>query len=119
MTGILPYDSHGLPLSTQSAHAAELYCEGLALMLSSWPGAQKWFDAAIGEDPHFALAHAALARLDAFAARPAEARARIEVAKALAANGATERERSHVDALALTIMAGPKQALAHALAQAP
>lgn len=111
------YDSHGLPLSTRSAAAASQYRDGLALMLSSWPGADQRFEAAVAEDPGFALAHAALARLDAFAARPAQARARIAHARELAA-GASQRERSHVEVLSHTITAGPKQALAAALAHA-
>lgn len=111
-------DAHGLALSTTSEQAAEHYREGLALMLSTWPGAAARFEAALALDPDFALAHAALARIDAFAARPAAARDRIARARSLAAASASERERSHVEALALTITAGPKQALPHVLAHA-
>jgi hypothetical protein len=112
------YDAHGLALSTASSLAAEHYREGLALMLSTWSGADVLFGAALAEDPAFALAHAALARLDAFAARPAAARARIATACDHAAANASEREQSHIEALSLTITSGPKQALAHALAHA-
>lgn len=111
-------DAYGLSLSTVSPSAAEHYRLGIELMLSTWPGADGQFEAALAEDPAFALAHAALARLDAFAARPAAALARIAAARDHAAANASEREQSHVEALALTITSGPKRALAHALAHA-
>lgn len=52
-------DKHGLELSTASDAAADAYREGLAQMLSAWPGADVFFARAIAADPDFALAHAA------------------------------------------------------------
>lgn len=77
-------DSYGLPLSTSSPIAADRYREGIALMLSAWPSAAELLGAAIEADPDFALAHAALARLDALAARRVEAKTRMELAAQLA-----------------------------------
>jgi tetratricopeptide (TPR) repeat protein len=111
-------DSYGLTLSTGSPIAAEQYREGIALMLSAWPNAAERLEAAIEADPNFALAHAALAPLDAFAARPVEAMKRATLAVRLADNGASERERSHVEALALAISGKTQKALAHALEHA-
>ncbi len=111
-------DSYGLPLSTGSPIAAERYREGIALMLSAWPNAAEFLEAAIEADPNFALAHAALARLDAFAARPVEAMKRVTLAARLADHGASQRERSHVEALALAISGKTHKALTHALEHA-
>jgi hypothetical protein len=110
-------DAYELSLSTSSAAAAALYREGVALMLSLWPGAAEKLDAAIAEDPQFALAHAARARLHAMSAQPGEARERIAVAGGLVA-GATPRERSHVAGLARAIGGPPSEALKAALAHA-
>jgi len=111
-------DAYDLPLSTGSQVAAERYREGIALMLSAWPNAQGFLEAAIEADPNFALAHAALARLDALAARRMEAKTRMALAVRSAEQGASERERSHVEALALSISGETKRALTHALEHA-
>jgi tetratricopeptide (TPR) repeat protein len=111
-------DSYGLQLSTGSPIAAERYREGIALMLSAWPSAAELLGAAVEADPDFALAHAALARLDALAARRVEAKTRMALAARLAEQGASERERSHVEALALSISGETQKALAHALEHA-
>ena len=110
-------DRYGLPLSTDSPHAADAYREGVDLMLSSWPNAGDRLDAAIGVDPDFALALAARARLHAICAQPALARPTITEAVALADRHGTERERSHVRVLSAVIHGQPDaltQALAHA-----
>lgn len=109
-------DPRGLPLSTASAGAAEQYRQGLELLLSAWPGADAALDAAILEDPDFALAQAARARLHAIRAEPALARARIAAAADLVARQGTERERSHVAVLASAIHGQSAQALDQALA---
>lgn len=108
-------DSYGLALSTGSDLAAEHYRDGVALMLSAWPGAADLFEATLREDPGFALAHAALARLDAFAARPADAVRRITIAGQLAAEGASERERSHVEVFRRALTGKSQDALTLAL----
>jgi tetratricopeptide (TPR) repeat protein len=111
-------DSYGLPLSTASDVAAELYREGVTLMLAAWPGAAEKLDAAIRADPDFALAHAARARLHAINAQPGEARARIAVAEATVAKSGTEREASHVAVLARAVTGQSPKALERALAHA-
>jgi hypothetical protein len=111
-------DSRGMPLSTTSDIAAEHYREGVDLLLSAWPGAAEALRAAITADPDFALAHAALARLHAIRAEPAEARTRIAAATEIVARRGTERERSHVEALSLAINGQSAKALERALAHA-
>lgn len=111
-------DGYGLVLSTASRRAADCYAEGVALMLSGWPGADAKLDAAIAADADFALAHAARARLHAVRAEPAAARTCIAIARAKIAARGTEREASHVAALVL-VLGGPlRDALDAALAHA-
>ena len=109
-------DSCCLSLSTASDEAAQLYRDGVTLMLAAWPGAATKLDAAIEADPDFALAHAARARLHAIRAEPGEARARIAVAEAKVATNGVEREASHVEVLALAVTGQSKKALERALA---
>src|SRR5690349_10092499 len=109
-------DRRGLPLSTTSDRAAERYQDGIDLLLSAWPGAAEALEEAIAADPDFALAHAARARLHAIRAESASARARIAAASELVVERGTERERSHVEILALTIQGQSAKALARALA---
>ena len=111
-------DRRGLPLSTAAEPAAELYRQGVDLLLSAWPGADARLEAAIAADPDFALAHAARARLHAIRAEAAPARARIATATALVARHGTARERSHVETLSLAIHGQAAQALERALAHA-
>jgi tetratricopeptide (TPR) repeat protein len=109
-------DRGGLPLSTSSDAAAAHYRDGVDLGLSGWPGAAEAFDQALALDPDFALALAARARTHLIAADYAEARAMIGAAEtAVLANG-TERERSHVEALARSIRGNPIAALEQVLA---
>jgi hypothetical protein len=90
-------DSRGLPISTDSAHAAALYREGVDLLLSAWPGAADTLKQAIEADPDLALAHAALARLHAIRAEPAgRARAspwRRRASRAMARRGSAAMSR--------------------------
>lgn len=109
-------DRRGLPLSTSSDLAAERYREGVELLLSAWPGAAEALGETIAADPDFALAHAALTRLHAIRAEPAEARARIAKATEIVARRGTERERSHVKILSLVINGQPGKALEQTLA---
>jgi hypothetical protein len=108
-------DSRGLPVSTSSSNAARLYREGVDLLLSAWPGAAETLKRAIEADPDFGLAHAALARVHAVRAEPAEARARIGVAAGIAARSGTPREHSHVATLSFAINGQAKEALESAL----
>jgi hypothetical protein len=108
-------DRYGLHLSTTSDLAAERYQSGVDLLLSSWPGAGETLDQAIETDPHFALAHAARARLHAIRAEGEDARSKIAKAADLVALNGCERERSHVEALKLAINGHSAKALAHTL----
>ncbi|AWN50498.1 tetratricopeptide repeat protein [Methylobacterium sp. 17Sr1-1] len=112
------HDRRGLPLSTRSDLAAERYRAGVDLLLAAWPGAADALDAAIAEDPGFALAHAARARLHAMRTESRAARACITMAAECVARGGTERERSHVAVLSLAIDGQSEAALARALAHA-
>jgi hypothetical protein len=111
-------DSRGLPISTTSDLAAEHYRKGVDLLLSAWPGAAEALEEAIADDPDFALAHAARARLHAIRAEPAQAKARIAAAAAIVALRGTERERSHVEVLSLAINGQPARALLRAQSHA-
>jgi len=104
-------DRRGLPISTTSDLAAERYREGVNLLLSAWPGATEALDEAIVADPEFALAHAALARLQAIRGEAAAARASIAKATEIVGRNGTPRERSHAATLALAITGQPAKAL--------
>jgi tetratricopeptide (TPR) repeat protein len=104
-------DRYGLTLSTASRRAAEAYCRGLDHALAAEGPAEACFREARLEDPGFALAHIAEARLLQFRGLPAEARAAAERAHQVA-SGATTRERQHVDCLATAIAGDPRGALA-------
>jgi Tfp pilus assembly protein PilF len=110
-------DRYGLTMSTTSAEAAAAYCEGIDLLLSAWTGAAEAFDRAIAADPEFALAHIARARIHNFYQQGDVARKKAALARELAARHGTERERSHVETLALAVegqtAAALKSGLAH------
>lgn len=107
-------DRCGLALTTTSSEAASAYRDGVELMLAAWPGAGDAFDRAIAADPGFALAHIARGRTHQIFAEAALARRCAEVARELAAR-ASEREQSHVAAIAASIEGRPAAALAIAL----
>ncbi|MBY0363132.1 MAG: tetratricopeptide repeat protein [Phreatobacter sp.] len=96
-------DSRGLPLSTASREAAACYRSGVDLLLSAWPGAVDMLRRATEADPGFALAHAALGRAHAVRAEPIDARRHVARAIDLVALNGSDRERSHVEILALAI----------------
>jgi hypothetical protein len=110
------FDSRGLPISTGSTQAARCYRAGVDLMLSAWPGAGDGLRQAINNDPQFALAHAALARLSAIKGEPADARASIATAQEIVARHGTPREISHVSTLALAVTGQSAKALESVLA---
>jgi hypothetical protein len=110
------FDSRGLPISSGSPQAAGNYRAGVDLLLSAWPGAEDALRRAIDHDHQFALAHAALARLHAIRAEPAEARARIATAQEIVARNGSPREISHVSTLSLTVTGQSAKALESALA---
>ena len=103
-------DRYDLPLTTVSESAAAFYRDGVDRMLSAWHGAAEAFDRAIAEDPAFALAHIARARLHQVNMEATEARAKASQARALA-TAASRRERQHVEIMAATIEGKPGMAL--------
>jgi tetratricopeptide (TPR) repeat protein len=104
------HDRYDLPLTTDSAAAAAFYREGVDLVLSAWRGAGEAFDRAIAEDPDFALAHVARARVHGIFGEAREARASAAHARTLAAH-ATWREAQHVAIIASLIEEQPAAAL--------
>jgi tetratricopeptide (TPR) repeat protein len=96
-------DRYGLTLSTNSAEAAAAYREGVDLLLAAWTGAAEAFEQAITADPDFALAHIARARIHTFYQQGDVARKKAALARELVARNGSERERSHVETLALAV----------------
>src|SRR4051812_35870555 len=109
-------DRYGLTLSTASAQAAEAYRSGVDLLLAAWPGAAEAFERAIAADGEFALAHIARARIHTFYQQGDAARQKAALARELVARRGTERERGHVEILALAIEGQIVAALTSALA---
>ena len=104
-------DRFGLSLSTNSAEAANLYIAAVDLLLSANTGAEELLNAAIAEDPEFALAHIARSRLLQLQARMPEARKAAAQAKALCGT-VSVRERRHVEVIALAVGGAATEALA-------
>jgi len=105
------HDRYGLPVSTSSARALGAYVEGVDRLLSANAGAEESFDRAIAADPAFALAHAGRARGLQLSARIADARTAAAHARSLV-EGATRRERGHVEALVIAVEGDAVAALA-------
>ena len=89
-------DNYDLPLTTGSDRAAAFYRDGVDRMLSAWNGAADAFDNAIAEDPGFALAHIARARVHQINMEVAEARAKASrrgswLLRQVSANAGTSR----------------------------
>src|SRR5258708_19618295 len=103
-------DRYDLPLTTVSDSAAAFYRDVVDRILSAWYGAGEAFDRAIAEDPAFALAHIARARIHQMNMEVTEARAKTAHARQLAAT-ASERERQHVEIMAAAIEGKPSMAL--------
>lgn len=108
-------DRYGLALSTSSADAASAYREGVDLLLAGWPGAAEEFERAVSIDPDFALAYIARARIHTFYQQGDVARNKATLARELVARNGSERERTHVETLALAIEGNIPAALASAL----
>jgi tetratricopeptide (TPR) repeat protein len=104
-------DRYGLPLSTTSREACDVYVEGVDALLGAGAGVQRLLERAIDADPAFALAWVALARARFLEADVASARAAAAQARTLAAQ-ATAREQGHVHAIALAIEGKPAEAFA-------
>jgi tetratricopeptide (TPR) repeat protein len=95
-------DRYGLSLSTSSQTARDAYVEGADAVLSMGAGAEAHFRTALEADPDFALAHIGLARAMFLMGKAPQARDAAAAARQLAVH-ATDRERSHINALALAI----------------
>lgn len=108
-------DRYGLSLSTTSPEAAAAYREGMDLLLSAWTGAAEAFERAIAADPDFALAHIARGRIHTFYQQGDVARKKAALARELVARNGNEREKSHVETLALAIEGNLPAALASTL----
>lgn len=104
-------DRYGLSLSTSSQVARDAYVMGADCILSAVAGAQAHLGRALEADPHFALAHVALARTMFLVAQVPQARTAAARARELAMC-ATPREQSQVNAIALAIEGNPPDALA-------
>jgi hypothetical protein len=102
-------DRYGLPLTTTSDRAAAHYIDGADRMLAALHGADAAFDAAIAEDPDFALAHVGRARVHQINMEGTEARAKAARARQLAA-AASPRERQHVEIMASVIESQARKA---------
>jgi hypothetical protein len=108
-------DRYGLALSTTSADAAAAYRDGVDLMLSAWPGASEAFERAIAADGEFALARIARARMHTIYQQGEAARKQAALARESVAKRGTEREKGHVETLALASEGNIPAALAAAL----
>jgi tetratricopeptide (TPR) repeat protein len=103
-------DRYGLALTTSSATAADLYRRGLDHALAGEAPAEECFRRAREEDPGFALAHIAEARMLQLRGRGSESRAGVEAARNVASS-ASRRERQHVDCLVTAITGDSDSAL--------
>ncbi len=111
------HDRFGLPLSTTSSLARDLYVEGVDRLLSQSGGASAPLARAAEADPGFSLAHIAralalLERMDAAAA----AEAREKALSVLA--GVDARERAHVEGIAMLLRGEEELALPRLVAHA-
>jgi hypothetical protein len=104
-------DRFDLPITSASADAVDDYVAGVDLLLSANTGAEPRLARAIANDPDFALAHIAHARLQQLQARMAEARAAAARAEALRER-VSVREKRHIDAIAAAIRGSATEALA-------
>ena len=108
-------DRFGLPITTDSAQARDVYVAAVDRLLAAGDNAEQMFAVVTESEPGFALAHAGRARCLALYARGAEARACAARARALAAS-ATRREQQHVNAIALAVEGQAAAALQATLA---
>ena len=107
----MPEDRFGLPISSGSPRALAHYVDGVDRILSANAGAEAVLAEAAALDPDFALAHVALGRNAQLYGRMDEARGHAARASAAVAR-ASERERRHVEALALAINGESQRAMA-------
>jgi hypothetical protein len=87
------------------------YVAGIDLPLSANPGAGQCLARAVANDPEFALAHIANARLLQLQARMSEARPAAARAEAFR-DGVSIRKKGHIDAIAAAMRGSATEALA-------
>jgi hypothetical protein len=104
-------DAYGYPL-TCSSEAADAFNRGVERLLRLSSGAERSVATAIALDPTFALGHATLALLGHEMCAAVDIEARIQDALTLAPR-ATERERSHVHAIAAHLRGDSRQVVRH------
>ncbi len=109
-------DLYGLPLST-SRTATEAYNRGVGALLRVQEGGLLAVSESISHDPTFALGHAGLALLGHEYCAPVDVQARVKAAL-IYADQATEREQSHVQAVAAHI-GGDSRPMIHHLRDYP
>jgi tetratricopeptide (TPR) repeat protein len=95
-------DRYGLPITTESPVAAARFQLGMDKLLSYSAGAEECFAAAVQADERLAAAHAGIALVAVAQGDAATARAGAEKARRVV-DGATRRERQHVEALSALI----------------
>lgn len=95
-------DAYGLPVSSASAAAVDAYDRGVRGLLGFSADTIDCFEEALGHDPDFALARAALALSLHLNEKIPEGRAAMDRATAAAA-ALPARERRHVEAIALWV----------------
>ena len=95
-------DRYGLELTTTSHAAAERFQEGMDCLLAYRPGAAESFAAALEADDRLAVAHAGTALVAAVVGDAATARAGASRARETV-EGATRRERQHVEAVSALV----------------
>jgi tetratricopeptide (TPR) repeat protein len=96
----MPIDAYGLPVTTASPHALATYDRAVRALLGWQADALDLFRAAAAEDPGLAVAHTGMAICLFLEERFSETKAATDAALKAAASQ-TERERRHVDAVAL------------------
>jgi tetratricopeptide (TPR) repeat protein len=97
-------DAYGLELTTDSRAAADAYDQGVRALLGFGADTVTSFEAAVAADPGFALGRAGLAVTRYLDEQIPEGRAEMERAvEAAKASPLTQRERRHVEALALWV----------------
>jgi tetratricopeptide (TPR) repeat protein len=107
----MPQDAYGLAVSTTSPDALATYDHAVLSLLGWQADALALFRAAAAQDPGLALAHAGAAVCLFLEERFAETKEAIEAARA-AVSRQSERERSHVEAIALWTSGKVDEALA-------
>lgn len=96
-------DSYGLVITTTSDSAASHFRTAVDLSLAAWPGADLALDSALEADPRLALAWAARARIHQMKGERDKANQAIALARAHADTEVSDRERSHVEVIALGV----------------